>query len=258
MASIYDSVVELLHSGKTGALCSVIHTQGSTPRHEGSKMLVYSDGHSIGTVGGGEIENRVHEAAMQAMRDGKTQLLHYNMSNPGKGDPGICGGQVDVLVEPLLRAPQLLVIGGGHVGKALTHLAKWLGFRVIMSDDRFEFCNTEYHPEADEFLPVSMAEIPSKFTISSDTYIVLTTRGSDIDIEGLPPILSTKPAYIGAIGSKRRWIITRKALEAKGILPETLDKISSPIGIEIQAETPEEIAVSIMAEIIKVRNDKSD
>lgn len=251
---IYQAVAELERQGALGAVCTIIESHGSTPRHEGSKMLVYEDGRILGSVGGGEIENRVIQEALQAMEDGRTRKLHYNMTDPQRGDPGICGGQVDVYVEPLLAKPKLLIIGGGHVGKALAHLAKWLGFYVIVSDDRPEFCTPEMNPDADEFCVASMAEIPDHLKINSHTYVVLTTRGMVVDVPGLPALLDTKAAYIGIIGSKRRWISTRKGLIEAGIPEDRLNKIYSPIGLEIKAETPEEIAVSIMGEILMLRN----
>jgi xanthine dehydrogenase accessory factor len=254
MINIYRSIIELNDKGEAGALCTIIDTKGSTPRHEGSKMLVYADGGFIGTVGGGEIEERVIKEAIKSLRTRKSILLEYHMVNPDQGDPGICGGTVKVFVEPILPEPKLVVIGGGHVGKAVGHLAKWLGFSVVVSDDRPEFCTPEENPDADEFYPVHMAELPQQLKINSSTYLVLTTRGSNVDAEGLKPLLETEAAYIGVIGSKRRWLATRKALMEQGVSEEVLNKVHSPIGLELQAETPEEIAVSIMAEIISLRN----
>jgi xanthine dehydrogenase accessory factor len=142
------------------------------------------------------------------------------------------------------------------VGKAVVHLAKWLGFYVIVSDDRPEFCTPESVPGADEYQAVAMSELPERVKITPWTYIVLTTRGMNVDVEGLPPLLVAPYAYLGIIGSQRRWALARKALAEKGISEEVLDKINSPIGLEIEAETPEEIAVSILGEIIALRNRK--
>jgi xanthine dehydrogenase accessory factor len=141
------------------------------------------------------------------------------------------------------------------VGIAVTHLASWLGFRVAVSDDRPEWCTPELHPEADEFYPVPLTELPDQLEITPNTYLVLTTRGVDIDAKGIPKLLQTPAAYIGIIGSKKRWITTRKRIMDETQLTETeLDQIYSPIGLEIRAETPEEIAVSILSEIIMLRN----
>ena len=254
MTSIYRAIVELIDKGEAGAVCSIIESSGSTPRHEGSKMLVYEDGRFIGTVGGGEVESRIFTEAQKAIQDGRSRLLKYSMVDPNQGDPGICGGTLEVYVEPILPAPVVVVIGGGHVGKAVAHLAKWLGFRVAINDDRPEFCTKEANPDGDDFYPYPMAELPNHLQINSQTYIVLTTRGSNIDVPGLPSLLDTPFGYLGIIGSRRRWLVTTKALIEGGISEEKLARVHSPLGLELNAETPEEIAVSILAEIIMLRN----
>lgn len=248
--TLYQALVEIEKNNGIGAICTIIKSKGSTPRHVTSKMLVYPDGHIIGTVGGGEVESRVIGEALKAMDDRAPRLLAYNMSNPERGDPGVCGGQVEIYVEPILPKPVLVVVGVGHVGKAVVHLAKWLGFVVAVTDDRPDFCNPQAVPDADEFYPLPLAELSSQLKIKPWTYIVLTTRGMNVDVSGLPSLLETEAAYIGVIGSKRRWATTKKKLVESGIPAKLLDKVHSPIGIEIHAETPEEIAVSIMAEII--------
>lgn len=254
---IYRALAELEANNKPGALCTIIRSQGSTPRHTTSKMLVYPGGKTIGSIGGGELESRVVEEALQAIRDGKPRLLEYNMSDPSRGDPGVCGGQVEIFIEPVLPHPILMVIGAGHVGRAVAHLAKWLGYHVVVSDDRAEMCSPEAIPDADEYLPIPMAEIPDRFEITPWTYLVLTTRGVTVDVPGLPGLLDSPAAYIGVIGSKRRWATTRKELLEAGVPEDKLDRVRSPMGLNIHAETPEEIAVSIMAEIITLRNSKS-
>lgn len=254
MTSVYQALADLEQKGEGGVACTIISSRGSTPRHAGSKMLVYPDGRFIGTVGGGEVENRVIHEALEALKTGHPRLLHYNMVNPQEGDPGVCGGTLEVYLEPVLPKPSVLVIGGGHVGKAVAHLAKWLNFRVLVSDDRVEFCSPEFIPEADAFYPVPMADLPDHLQITSQTYIVLTTRGVTVDIKGLPVLLNSPAAYIGVIGSKRRWMTTRKSLLETGVSEEMLARVISPIGLELNAETPEEIAVSILAEILMLRN----
>ncbi len=251
---IISKLSELIHEGKAVTLCTVVESKGSTPRHQGSKMLVFPDGRILGTVGGGEIENRVIAEALDALKTGKTRIIRYEMVDPAKGDAGVCGGQVEVYVEPYLPAPLVLIVGGGHVGKAVAHVAKWLGFRVVVSDDRAELCTPEITPDADQFLVCEMAEIPQKLEIDNQTYIILTTRGMVVDVPGLAPLLDTKAAFIGVIGSQRRWMMTRKELIAQGVAEEKLDRVHSPVGLELNAETPEEIAISIMAEVIMLRN----
>lgn len=254
MKSIYQALAELEQTHEPAALCTVVKSEGSTPRHTGSKMLVYADGRFIGTVGGGDLEHRVMDEAWMALADGQARHLQYNMADPSRGDPGVCGGQVEVFVEPILPAPLLVVIGAGHVGKAVAHLAKWLGFRVAVSDDRKEFCTPEVVPDADAYYPVTMDQLPSQIKFDRRTYLVLTTRGSNVDSAGMQPLLESEAAYIGVIGSKRRWATTVKALKEKGVSDERIARVHSPMGLELQAETPEEIAVSIMAEILMVRD----
>ena len=253
MNSIYKALTELEITHQSSVLCTVVKTSGSTPRHSTSKMLVYPDGHILGTVGGGELENRVRKEALASLQDGRPRLLTYNMTDPSHGDVGVCGGQVEVFVEPILTAPMVVVIGGGHVGKAVAHLAKWLGFRVAISDDRVEFCTPESNPDADEFYPFPMAELPLHIMITRQTTLILTTRGNNLDIGGLPALLDSQAGYIGVIGSRKRWSETVKTLNEVGISDEQLKRVHSPIGMGIGAETPEEIAVSIMAEVLMLR-----
>jgi xanthine dehydrogenase accessory factor len=161
---------------------------------------------------------------------------------------------VEVFVEPINPPAMIVVIGGGHVGKAVIHLAKWLGFRVAVSDDREEFCNPESVPGADVYYPVPMDELTEQLNVTPQTYLVVTTRGSGVDAAGLPNLLDSDAAYIGVIGSKRRWLTTVKALKEKGVPEDKITRVHSPMGIELNAETPEEIAVSIMAEILMLRD----
>jgi len=252
--SVYRAITDLENENEAGAFCIVVNSRGSTPRHTSSKMLVYPDGRIVGSVGGGELENRVITEALQAIQDGKPRFLQYSMTDPAQGDPGVCGGQVEIFVEPIQPKPILAIIGGGHVGKAVAHLAHWLGFRVVVSDDRPEFCTPKTVPDADEFYPCPMADLPRQLKITPWTYIILTTRGVSVDVPGLPALLETPAAFIGIIGSKRRWSTTRKQLLDAGIPEEKLARVHSPLGLELNAETPEEIAVSILAEIIMLRN----
>jgi xanthine dehydrogenase accessory factor len=175
------------------------------------------------------------------------------MTDPEVGDPGVCGGSLEVFVEPIKPKPTLVVVGAGHVGRAVTHLAHWLGFHVIVTDDRSELCSADSVPDGDEFFPVPFSEFPDKIKITPWTYFVLTTRSVDVDVQGLPALLKSPAAYIGVIGSKRRWATTQQKLLDLGLTLNDLERVKSPIGLEINAETPEEIAVSILAEIITLR-----
>jgi xanthine dehydrogenase accessory factor len=251
--TLFESLRELERRGGAGVLCTVIRTRGSVPRHPGSKMLVHADGRIAGTVGGGQMEARVIEAALEALARGEPRLVRYELKNPASGDPGVCGGEVEIFVEPIQGRATLLVIGGGHVGRALVHLGGWLGFHVVLSDDRPEHCTPEVAPGADEYLPVPIAELCRRFRFDHDTYIVMPTRGMPVDVAGLPHLLEVPHAYLGIIGSRRRWATAVKELQTRGVPKEKLDRVHSPMGLELHAETPEEIALSILAEIVMLR-----
>ena len=252
--TVYQRLAKAEADNEPVAVCTLIQSSGSTPRHEGSKMLVFQNGQILGSVGGGEVESRVIKEAIDSLADGKVRRLSYNLIDPQRGDPGVCGGQVEVFVEPVGKRADLVIIGGGHVGKAVAHLGRWLGFRVVISDDRPEFCTPESNPDGEIFLPVALEELGNHFEIHANTYLVLTTRNMALDVKGLAPLLNYDAAYIGLIGSRRRWSMTRKALLDAGVPEEKLNRIHSPVGIELNAESPEEIAVSILAEIIMLRN----
>jgi xanthine dehydrogenase accessory factor len=246
-----------IQRGVPCALCTVIRSNGSVPRHAGSKMLAGADGALIaGTVGGGEMESRVLAEARLAIRDGRPRLARYHLSDPASGDPGVCGGEVEVFIEPLLPAPTLLIAGAGHVGRALARLARWMGFRVAVTDDRPELCAPDAFPDADERLPGPLAEQVARFELTPHTYVALVTRGSPIDAAALPALLRSPAAYVGVIGSRRRWLTTVQALKEQGVTDAELARVHAPIGLEIGAETPEEIAVSILAEIIRTRRSR--
>jgi xanthine dehydrogenase accessory factor len=247
---IYEAIAVAQQGGVSVVLATVIRTQGSVPRRAGAKMLVYPDGHFLGTVGGGEMESRVLEAAPQLVRDGQPDILHYELADPARGDPGVCGGQVDIFMEPILPQPTVLVIGCGHVGQAVADLAHWLGFRVVVSDDRAELCNPEAIPQADEYLAIPPDQVAAQAPLHRRTYVAVVTRGVPFDVALLPGLLESEAPYIGVIGSRRRWETALKELREKGIAEDALARVYSPIGLELGAETPREIAVSILAQII--------
>lgn len=254
MQDDHKPIYEALMIGEPLALVTIITTQGSMPRHAGSKMVVHPDGSIIGTIGGGAMESQVIQEALASLKDGQTRLKSYTLNSLEDGDPGICGGTAQMFIEPLNLNPTLLVIGGGHCGKALAELGKWMGYRVVLSDDREAFCNPDYAPGLDAYAVCKPAEIPDHTRIDSQTYIAAVTRGLPVDIDLIPALLKTPAPYIGVIGSRRRWTLTVKALHEKhGLTEEQLGRIRAPIGLELQAETPREIALSIMAEIVMLR-----
>ena len=214
-------------------------------------MLVYDDGSIVGTIGGGEVESRVIDLARQAIISGESTIGSYDLIDPIKGDPGVCGGSMEVFIDPLNQAIDLVVVGGGHVGKAVVHLAKWLGFRVILNDDREEFCTPENVPGADEYIQCKLEDLPDQYTFSPRSVLVLATRNNQVDVTGLPGLLAAPSAYIGVISSKRRWKVTEDQLLEVGVKKNDLKRIHAPIGLDINAESPEEIAVSILAEVLQ-------
>lgn len=251
---VYEALADAQQKGVSVALATVIETQGSMPRHAGSKMVIYEDGRIVGTVGGGAMESLVIKAGQAALDDGQSRLETYSLNNLEDGDPGICGGTARIFIEPIGSAPMLLVIGGGHVGKALAELGKWAGYRTVISDDRPEYCHPEYLPGMDDYIVAPPADVVEHVAINRQTYIAAVTRGLPIDIHLIPALLRTDAPYIGLIGSRRRWAITVKALKDEAGLSEAeLARVRAPIGLELEAETPKEIALSILAEIVMVR-----
>lgn len=251
---VFEALLQAKRSGRSVVLATIVKTSGSVPRHAGSKMVMDGAGTILaGTVGGGEMESRVQAQARALIASGESNLLHCELVDPQDGDPGVCGGQMDIFMEPIMPDPTVLVIGCGHVGQALAELAKWVGFRVVVSDDRADLCSPETIPDADEYVVCPSHEIAERLTIHAQTYVASVTRGVPFDVAMLPALFQTEAPYIGVLGSRRRWTTTMKELKEQGIPEKTLARVHAPIGLELEAETPREIAVSIIAEIIARR-----
>ena len=251
-----QALVQVLQDNKPAALANVVKTRGASPREAGAKMLVYPNGSIVGSVGGGDMELRVINAAKDALRDGKPRYLDMTLSNEGHGDPMICGGEMEIFVEPITLVPTLLVVGAGHIGAAIAQLAQQVGFRVVVLDDRPDFVTTASFPYADERLAGDLVEKICQLDITPQTYIVLVTRAHTLDAALLGAVVDKPAAYIGMLGSQRRVLTVMELLKQKGVSEAALKRVHAPIGIEIRAETPQEIAVSIMAEIIQVKRQK--
>ena len=280
--SLIRQLAEAVEDGVAVASATVVDTSRSVPRRAGAKMLVFRDGSISGTVGGGEMEARVVAEGVAALADGRCRLLSYRLVDPGRGDPGVCGGDVRIFVEPHMPEPTVIVMGYGHVGRAVAQLAGWLGFRVVAADDRPMAADDSPDSEApggdsvdgapggapegpdsaggnvadtapDELVIGTVGDLLAGRTLDRDTSVVLVTRNVDVDCAALPALLSTDAGYVGVMGSERRWATTRARLEADGVDPAALDRVHAPIGVEVGAETPEEIALSIMAEVVAHR-----
>ena len=236
--------------GRACAVATVISTSRSVPRRAGAKMLIHPDGSTFGSVGGGEMEARVVRVALECMRTGRPERLSYDLVDAGSGDPGVCGGTVELYVEPIMPTPTVYVIGCGHVGRAVVDLAHWLGYRVVATDDRPELVTAEALPHADVILSAPISDVLAQEPVTPQDSIVLVTRNVAVDLAILPDLLRTPARYIGVMGSRRRWDTTRQQLIAAGVATADADRVRTPIGIEINAETPEEIALSIMAEVV--------
>ena len=246
-------LLDAVDRGEPVVLATVVETRRSVPRHPGSKMLVFADGRTSGTIGGGEMEARVRAEATEALAAGRPRLIRFELVDPAQGDPGVCGGEVSVYLEPYMPTPTVYVVGCGHVGSAVVELAHWLGFRVVASDDRPELVADDLLPLADARLTGDLADAIAAEPIHAETHVVVLTRNMGLDLTLLPVLLETGARSVGVMGSARRWATTRSKLIEQGVDDERLERVLSPIGLELQAETPQEIAVSILAEIVALR-----
>ncbi len=249
---IYQEIVKLKDKGEEAALLTIISASGSTPREEGAKMLVRADGSIQGTIGGGSVELQVIKEAIEVIKKGKPLHLCYRLKE-GEELGMVCGGDVEIFIEPILSAPTIFIFGGGHIALPLAKMAKLVGFKIVVIDDRNEYANPQRFPEAEQTLAIDFAKAFSKLKIGKTGYIVIVTHGHRGDETVLERALATEAKYIGMIGSKTKNKVVYSHLLAKGITKEQLDKVYAPIGLSIHAQTPEEIAVSILAEIIQVR-----
>ena len=255
---IYEEIVQLRRKGLRAALATIVARKGSTPRKDAAKMLVYEDGNRTGTIGGGCTEAEVCREAMSIMRSDQPKLLRFDLTGDNAEDGGlICGGTMEVYVEPILPDPTLIVFGAGHVGRCVAEIAKTLGFRIVVADDRIKYANSERFPHVDSILVDGWEEMFHKLTVTDASYLLIVTRGHEYDLACLRFALQSPAKYIGLMGSRRKVKLFFEALEKEGIGRDQLGRVHSPAGVEIGSETPEEIAVSIAAELVAVRRGKS-
>src|SRR5438067_6215687 len=251
---IYEQIVKLRGEGRRGAVATIVNVRGSIPSFESAKMLVRDDGTIVGTIGGGCVEAEVWEAAREAMKTEKPQTLKFNLNNYPKYDTGlVCGGTLEVFVEPVLPVSTLYIFGAGHVAWSLYKVARLAGFDVVVTDDRETYANRERFPEARDIYADEYEQVMAQLAPSESSYIVIVTRGHRDDMRVLRWAAETQARYIGMIGSQRKTIAIYRELEKEGIAPEKLARVYAPVGIDIGAITPEEIAVAIVAEMIAIR-----
>jgi xanthine dehydrogenase accessory factor len=251
---VLEELVRLRRTGQKSALATIVSVKGSIPSYESAKLLIRDDGSMVGTIGGGCVEAEVWAAAREVIESEKPRRMSFNLAGDALFDNGlICGGQLEVFIEPMLPVQSLYIFGAGHVSLSLSKVASLAGFRTVVVDNREQFANRERFPEADQIHTAEYEEIMPKLEINESSYLAIVTRGHKDDMRVLRWAVTTPARYIGMIGSKRKAIEVFKELEKEGVSPARLEQVHTPIGLEIGAVTPEEIAVSVVAELIAAR-----
>jgi xanthine dehydrogenase accessory factor len=254
---VFEALTQALDRGEDAALVTIVSAQGSTPQRVGAKMLVFADGRTVGTIGGGCYENDAFWKARDALQSRKPLLVKYDLTDDFAQETGlICGGNMQVYIEPLESTPHLYVIGAGHVGFHLAKLAHTIGFKIHVLDDREKFASPERFPEAAEVTVDSIPDWLQRAEIPSNAYVVIVTRGHTHDLDALRSLAARDLRYLGLIGSKAKVKRIYDALLAEGMPAEYLQTVHAPVGLDIGAISPEEIAVAILAELIAVRRGK--
>jgi xanthine dehydrogenase accessory factor len=251
---LFNEIVRLRRQGQKCALATIVQVNGSIPSYESAKLLVREDGSMIGTIGGGCVEAEVWNAAREVIETEKPKHLTFSLNQDAAYDNGlICGGQLNVFVEPIVPQPRAIIFGAGHVSKSLAKVAHLTGFAVTVVDDREQFANKERFPEAEEVHAAEYEDVFPKLEINANCYLIIVTRGHRDDMRVLRWAISTEARYISMIGSKRKTIAIVKEFEKEGIPRAQVERVHAPMGLDIGAITPEEIAVSVAAEMIAVR-----
>ena len=248
---IYEEIWKLKKEGRISVLATIVQCRGSSPQKEGAKILIRDDGSITGTLGGGCLEAEVIQASLIAMKEGSPKTLDIELTEKEGGL--VCGGKVLVYIEPILVDPHLMILGAGHVGRALAIVAKFSGFTVTLIDDREEFACREFIPDADTIIINDFSDPFQGVSLRKDTYIVIATRGHAHDFDAVKSALKTDAQYIGLLGSRRKRALLFNVLSEAGISRESRERIITPVGLSIGSVTPQEIAISIMAQIIQHR-----
>ncbi len=251
---IYEEIVALRQSGRKGAIATITNVRGSIPSFQTAKMLVRDDGSIVGTIGGGCVEAEVWQAAREVMEEEKPRSLTFNLNNNPSYDTGlVCGGTLEIFIEPVLPIADLYLFGAGHVSQNVAKIASMAGFQVTVVDDREAYANPERFPEAKTIIADEFEKAFDKLSPGENAYIAIVTRGHRDDMRVLRWAVDTPARYIGMIGSKRKVISIYNELEKQGVAAEKFERVNAPVGLDIGAVTPEEIAVAIVAEMIAVK-----
>jgi len=246
--------VRLRNLGQRCALATIVEVRGSIPSYESAKLLVREDGSMVGTIGGGCVEAEVWTAAREVIDTEKPRRLAFNLGQDAAYDNGlICGGQLEVFVEPVLPIPHAFIFGAGHISKSLSKVANLAGFATVIVDNRESFANRERFPEASAVHAAEYEEVFPQLNINETSYLIIVTRGHRDDMRVLKLAMATPARYIAMIGSKRKVLNVVRELEKEGLDRSAFEKIHAPMGLDIGAISPEEIAIAVAAEMIAVR-----
>jgi xanthine dehydrogenase accessory factor len=252
--NIYEEIVKLQRGGRSGAVATIVNSRGSIPSFQSAKMLIRDDGSIAGTIGGGCVEAEVWQAAREVIAQEKPRTLTFDLNQDPKYDTGlVCGGTLEIFIEPVLPVPLLYIFGAGHVAVELFKAARNAGFDCIVTDDRDAYANAERFPNALRVIARDFDDALKHLAPVESSYIVIATRGHRDDMRVLRWAVQSQARYIGMVGSKRKAITVFRELTREGLNPELFDRVHSPVGLDIGAVTPEEIAVSIVAELIAMR-----
>ncbi len=251
---VYEELVRLRRVGQKCALATIVEASGSIPSYEAAKLLIRQDGSIVGTVGGGCVEAEVWNVAREVMETERPRQLSFNLGQDAAYDNGlICGGQLEIFVEPIIPQPRAYIFGAGHISRSLAQIAELAGFATAVVDDRETFANRQRFPDAGEVISGEYEQVFPRLGINESSYLIIVTRGHRDDMRVLRWAVGTPARYIAMIGSKRKVISVVKQLESEGMSRESFERIHAPMGLEIGAVTPEEIAVSVVAEMVAVR-----
>ena len=248
--NIFQELIRIQESGEEAALCVLTKVNGSSPQITGAKMIVTKSGRLIGTVGGGAIEKKLMEHSLEVINSQTPKTIQYHLV---KDLNMACGGQVEAYIEPIETQGRLVLFGAGHVAKATAQVAKLLGFKVTVVDDRQEWANRELYPTADEIIVSEFSDYVKTQTFGAKDHLLIVTRGHSHDQLILESVIRGEFGWLGMIGSKSKVSAAFKRLREIGLSEDKIKRIESPVGLDIGAVSPEEIAISVTARLVQFK-----